>query len=104
MPDQILWPPRLSADGTQIVEVEQDSFDEILGCGGMVAECLPGELPWDDTYGAPSPLGATDPGLAAAELGAAVGRHEPRGVWSYDGDGLETDRLMNLRLTLEDAL
>lgn len=104
MPQQLKWPLELSADGTQFIEVEQDSFAEIQGCGGMVAQCLPGELPWDAEYGAPSPLASTDPALAAAELEAAVTRHEPRGTWTAVGSGLTDDRTMSLRLTLEDAL
>jgi hypothetical protein len=104
MPQHPKWPPQLTPDGSRFIEVEQDSFDEIKGCGGMVAECLPGELPWDESYGAPSPLGEIDPVLAAAELAAAVTRGEPRGTWVADGDGLDVNRLMALRLILEDAL
>lgn len=104
MPQQIAWPLALTADGTTFTEVEQDSFAEIRGSGGMVAACMPGELPWDEEYGAPSTLATTDPELAAAELESAVSRHEPRGTWVAVGSGLDADRNLDLRLVLEDAL
>lgn len=99
---QLKYPLELTADGSRFVEVETGSFREIMGSGGMVAECLPGECPWDDGYGAPSALGATDPDLAAAQLVAAVTRWEPRGEWSAEGSSL--DRNLTLNLTLGDAL
>lgn len=80
-PVHLEWPLRLvdQSDGSVgFATVEQHSPQEFLRGLALACEVRADELPWDDEFGIPDPIGTTDPDGTAMEIEAALGEIDPR--------------------------
>lgn len=100
------WPLEVETlpDGSrQLVEIEQDSADDLRGSGLLLCDLRRGQLPWAEDVGVTDPAATTDPVAAAALIERDLQRLEPRPTGGCQVDvaeTLENGRSIRLKVTV----